>query len=84
MRHRTVPGVSHAVRKSLPVASTSASRSSSPTELRRNIGIVFQENFLFSNTVSSNIAFGHPEASRRQIEAAARIAQAHDLLYLRV
>lgn len=48
-----------------------------PSELRRNIGIVFQENFLFSNTVASNIAFGHPGASREQIEAAARIAQAH-------
>jgi ATP-binding cassette subfamily B protein len=51
-----------------------------PTELRRNIGIVFQENFLFSNTVSSNIAFGHPDASREQIETAARIAQAHDFI----
>jgi ATP-binding cassette subfamily B protein len=51
-----------------------------PTELRRNIGIVFQENFLFSNTVSSNIAFGHPEARREQIETAARIAQAHDFI----
>jgi ATP-binding cassette subfamily B protein len=45
-------------------------------DLRRNIGIVFQESFLFSDTVAANIAFGHPEASRDQIEKAARIAAA--------
>jgi ATP-binding cassette subfamily B protein len=48
-----------------------------PAELRRNIGIVFQENFLFSNTVAANIAFGYPEAGRELVERAARIAQAH-------
>ena len=31
-------------------------------DVRRNIGIVFQESFLFSNTVAANIAFGHPDA----------------------
>ncbi|MGH8017395.1 MAG: ABC transporter ATP-binding protein [Opitutaceae bacterium] len=49
-------------------------------ELRRNIGIVFQESFLFSNTVAANIAFGHPAASREQIERAARIACAHEFI----
>jgi ATP-binding cassette subfamily B protein len=49
-------------------------------DLRRNIGLVFQESFLFSNTVASNIAFGHPEATRAQIEKAARIAAAHDFI----
>jgi ATP-binding cassette subfamily B protein len=49
-------------------------------DLRRNIGIVFQESFLFSNTVAANIAFGHPEASRAQIERAAKIAAAHDFI----
>ena len=49
-------------------------------DLRRNIGIVFQESFLFSNTVAANIAFGHPEASQAQIEQAAHIAAAHDLI----
>lgn len=49
-------------------------------DLRRNIGIVFQESFLFSNTVAANIAFGHPEATREQIETAARIASAHDFI----
>lgn len=49
-------------------------------DLRRNIGIVFQESFLFSHTVAANIAFGHPEATRAQIEHAARIAAAHDFI----
>ena len=44
--------------------------------LRRSIGIVFQENFLFSNTVAANIAFGHPDASREQVERAAKVAAA--------
>ncbi len=49
-------------------------------DLRRNIGLVFQESFLFSNTVASNIAFGHPGATPAQIEKAARIAAAHDFI----
>jgi ATP-binding cassette subfamily B protein len=46
-------------------------------ELRRQVGMVFQENFLFSNTIAANIAFGHPEATQERIERAARIAGAH-------
>jgi ATP-binding cassette subfamily B protein len=49
-------------------------------DLRRNIGLVFQESFLFSNTVAANIAFGHPDATPAQIENAARIAAAHDFI----
>lgn len=49
-------------------------------DLRRNIGIVFQESFLFSNTVAANIAFGQPEATQEQIERAAKIASAHDFI----
>jgi ATP-binding cassette subfamily B protein len=49
-------------------------------DLRRNIGLVFQESFLFSNTVAANIAFGHPDATRAQIERAARIAAAHEFI----
>ncbi|NDC75053.1 ABC transporter ATP-binding protein [bacterium] len=49
-------------------------------DLRRRIGIVFQESFLFSNTIAANLAFGHPEATPEQIERAARIAQAHDFI----
>jgi ABC-type multidrug transport system fused ATPase/permease subunit len=47
---------------------------------RRQIGIVYQESFLFSNTVSANIAFGHPHATMEQIERAARIAAAHEFI----
>jgi len=47
---------------------------------RRQIGIVYQESFLFSNTVAANIAFGHPQATMEQIERAARIASAHDFI----
>jgi ATP-binding cassette subfamily B protein len=49
-------------------------------DLRRNIGVVFQESFLFSNTVAANIAFGHPDATREQIERAAKIAAAHEFI----
>jgi ATP-binding cassette subfamily B protein len=48
--------------------------------LRRSIGIVFQESFLFSNTIASNISFGKPEATPEQIERAARVAAAHDFI----
>jgi ATP-binding cassette subfamily B protein len=49
-------------------------------DLRRNVGLVFQESFLFSNTVAANIAFGHPEATREQIEEAAIVAAAHEFI----
>ena len=49
-------------------------------ELRRQVGMVFQENFLFSNTIAANIAFGHPDASMERIERAARIAGAHGFI----
>jgi ATP-binding cassette subfamily B protein len=49
-------------------------------ELRRQVGIVFQETFLFSNTIASNIAFGRPYTSRAEIEKAARVACAHEFI----
>jgi ATP-binding cassette, subfamily B, multidrug efflux pump len=48
--------------------------------LRSHIGIVLQEPFLFSQTVGENIAYGRPELSMEQIEAAARAAHAHDFI----
>jgi ABC-type multidrug transport system fused ATPase/permease subunit len=48
--------------------------------LRRNIGLVFQESLLFRNSVAQNIAFGNPGASRERIEAAAKIAGAHEFV----
>lgn len=50
------------------------------TDLRRHIGMVFQESFLFSNTVAANIAYGQPEATLEQVQRAARIAAAHDFI----
>lgn len=49
-------------------------------DLRRNIGLVFQESFLFSNTVAANIAFGQPGAELDRVEAAARLAAAHEFV----
>ncbi|HEU0293330.1 MAG TPA: ABC transporter ATP-binding protein [Anaerolineales bacterium] len=48
--------------------------------LRSKIGIVLQETTLFSGTIRENIAFGKPEASQAEIEAAAKAAQAHDFI----
>jgi ATP-binding cassette subfamily B protein len=48
--------------------------------LRACIGVVFQESFLFSASVADNIAFGRPDASREQIERAARLACAHEFV----
>ena len=48
--------------------------------LRREIGIVDQDPFLFSATVRENIAFGRPDASLADVEHAARLAQAHDFI----
>ncbi|OEJ32068.1 ABC transporter ATP-binding protein [Streptomyces subrutilus] len=44
--------------------------------LRGAIGLVPEDSFLFSDTIRANIAYGHPEATDEQIEAAARAAQA--------
>jgi subfamily B ATP-binding cassette protein MsbA len=49
-------------------------------EFRRAIGVVLQENFLFDGTVAENIAFARPDATRGQIEAAARIAHADEFI----
>ena len=48
--------------------------------LRRQIGIVLQETNLFTGTIRDNIAFGRPEATAAEIEAAARAAAAHDFV----
>jgi ATP-binding cassette subfamily B protein len=50
------------------------------TDLRRNIGIIFQETFLFSTTIAENISYGRKDATRAEIEAAAKAAQAHDFI----
>ena len=46
------------------------------SELRQNVGLVFEETFLFSDTIRNNIAYGRVDASDEEIEEAARLAQA--------
>ena len=48
--------------------------------LRGSIGYVSQEVFLFAGTIADNIAYGRPDATREQIEHAARQAAAHDFV----
>ena len=48
--------------------------------LRSQIGIVFQETTLFAGTIKENIAFGRPDATVQEIEAAAQAAEAHDFI----
>ncbi|MCK5803962.1 MAG: ABC transporter ATP-binding protein, partial [Lentisphaeria bacterium] len=49
-------------------------------DLRRGISIIEQDVFLFSKTVAENISFGRPDATRAEIETAAKAAQAHDFI----
>jgi ABC-type multidrug transport system fused ATPase/permease subunit len=48
--------------------------------LRRAIGVVSQDPFLFSATVRENIAFGKTDAGDEEVERAARLAQAHEFI----
>ncbi|MEE1666208.1 ABC transporter ATP-binding protein [Streptomyces sp. WAC07094] len=49
-------------------------------ELRRGVVMVTQEAFLFSGTVAENIAIGRPDATREEIEQAAKAIGAHDFI----
>jgi ATP-binding cassette subfamily B protein len=48
--------------------------------LRSGIGVALQESVLFSGTIRDNIRYGKPEASDDEVQAAARMAQAHDFI----
>jgi len=50
------------------------------TDLRHTVGVVFEEAFLFSDSIATNIAYGRPDATRADIEAAARAAEADDFI----
>jgi ATP-binding cassette, subfamily B, multidrug efflux pump len=50
------------------------------SSLRKRIGVVMQDSVLFSGSVRDNIAYGRPDASDDDVEAAARAAQAHDFI----
>jgi len=49
-------------------------------DLRRAIAVVTQESFLFTGSVGDNIAFGRPEATAAEVEAAARAVGAHEFI----
>jgi ATP-binding cassette subfamily B protein len=48
--------------------------------LRKQIGVVLQDSFLFSDTVMNNIRFGRLEATDEEVVAAAQLARAHDFI----
>jgi ATP-binding cassette subfamily B protein len=48
--------------------------------LRQQVGMVLQESMLFPLTIADNIAYGRPDASRKEIEAAAKAANAHKFI----
>jgi len=48
--------------------------------LRQSIGLVLQDNFLFSGTVADNIRYARPSASDEEVEAAARVANADEFI----
>ena len=50
------------------------------TDLRKRVGMVHQDPFLFSATVRENIAFGRPEATLEEVEDAAKAAMIHDFI----
>ena len=50
------------------------------TDLRAQVGLVFEDTFLFSDTIAANIAFARPSADLGDIERAARLAGAHEFI----
>lgn len=52
----------------------------SKNELRRHMGMVLQDTWLFEGTVIDNLRFGVPEASQEMVEDVAKVAQCHDFI----
>jgi ATP-binding cassette subfamily B protein len=50
------------------------------SSIRRQVGIVLQDTFLFSTTVMENVRFGRPDASDEQVKAAAHVANAESFI----
>lgn len=55
-------------------------RTATTESLRRQLGIVLQENLLFSGTLEDNLKYGRPDATREEIVVATKIANAHDFI----
>ena len=68
------PGSGHVLLDGMDV------RDATKKSLRANISVVLQDTLLLSGTVLENIAYGRPEATRAEIQAAAEAAQAHDFI----
>ncbi len=50
------------------------------SSLRRHIGVVLQDPLLFNDSIKANIAYGRPDATDEEIQAAAKAAHAHDFV----
>ena len=50
------------------------------SSVRRNIGVVLQDPLLFNDTIRANISYARPDANMTEIEAAARTANAHEMI----
>lgn len=48
--------------------------------LRQQMGVMLQDTFVFSGTILDNIQYGNPQASRKEIIAAAKVVRAHDFI----
>jgi ATP-binding cassette subfamily B protein len=48
--------------------------------LQRSIGVVFQDSMLFNRTIRDNLLIGRPDATQAEIDAACRMAEAHDFI----
>lgn len=55
-------------------------RNMSPRHLHENIGVVFQDSFLFAGTIYDNVAYGKPDATPEEVIAACKAANAHDFI----
>ena len=55
-------------------------RNLATSDLRRNVGVVLQEPFLFRGTICDNLVYGRPDANPEDAITAARAAQAHDFI----
>lgn len=49
-------------------------------KLRESMAMVMQDIFLFSDTIEGNIAYGNPDATLEEVQAAAKMAEAHDFI----
>jgi len=55
-------------------------RAASLTSLSAQVGVVFQETFLFNATIRENVRMGQPDATDAEVESACRLAELHDLV----